>query len=117
MSTASQVRNAYRRLLKVERRRFAGDIPVLTAAQKQTRSEFENNRTQTDEKKIQKLLKHAANVEEVIRRYVVQAPRSESKENTYDIRFTSEHALRDRHPIIVKSSLQKNKPGADESKD
>ncbi|KAJ1642432.1 Complex III assembly factor lyrm7 [Coemansia erecta] len=113
MSTASQVRNAYRRLLKVERRRFAGDLPVQAAAQKQTRSEFESNRTQTDEKKIQKLLKHAKNVEEVIRRYVVQAPRSETKENTYDIKFTSEHALRDRHPIIVKSSLQKNKSSSE----
>ncbi|KAJ1877676.1 hypothetical protein H4R99_005872 [Coemansia sp. RSA 1722] len=113
MTTVNHVKNAYRRLLKVERRRFANDPQVLAAAQKQTRSEFDNNRTQTDEKKIQKLLKHAANVEEVIRRYVVQAPRSKVQANTYNIKFTSEHALRDRHPIIIKSSLQKIKDGAE----
>ncbi|KAJ2798020.1 hypothetical protein H4S07_005800, partial [Coemansia furcata] len=79
----------------------------------QTRAEFEANRSLTDEKKIKKSLKHAVNVEDVIRRYVVQAPRSEEKDNTYSIKFTSEHALRDGHPILIKSSLQKNKPAED----
>ncbi|KAJ1933629.1 hypothetical protein GGF37_006660 [Kickxella alabastrina] len=109
MSASNQARIAYRRLLKIERRRFSGDLPVMMAAVKQTRTEFENNRSETDEKKIKKLLKHAAGVEEVIRGYVVQAPRNEEKDNTYNIKFTSEHALRDGHPIIIKSSLQKDK--------
>ncbi|KAI7824547.1 hypothetical protein BX661DRAFT_185513 [Kickxella alabastrina] len=87
MSASNQARIAYRRLLKIERRRFSGDLPVMMAA----------------------LLKHAAGVEEVIRGYVVQAPRNEEKDNTYNIKFTSEHALRDGHPIIIKSSLQKDK--------
>ncbi|KAJ1834118.1 hypothetical protein LPJ73_007840, partial [Coemansia sp. RSA 2703] len=107
--SATQARIAYRRLLKVEKVRFANDPTVLHAAQQQTRKEFEKGATQTDEKKIAKLLKHAANVEQVIRRYVVQAPLSPSKPNTYNVKFTSDHALRDAHPIVIKSSLQNNK--------
>ncbi|KAI9505991.1 hypothetical protein GGI25_001397 [Coemansia spiralis] len=107
MSSSNRARIAYRRLLKIQRKRFAGDPPVITAAQAQTRKEFENNKAVTDEKKIQKLLKHAENVELVIRKYVVQAPRDLEKQNTYNVKFTSEHALRDRHPILIKSSLQK----------
>ncbi|KAJ2062972.1 Complex III assembly factor lyrm7 [Coemansia sp. S146] len=110
---ANEVRIAYRRLLKVQQRRFAGDPVVLESAHKQTRAEFEANRSLTDEKKIKKSLKHAINVEEVIRRYVVQAPRNDEKDNTYNIKFTQEHALRDGHPILIKSSLQKNKPADD----
>ncbi|KAJ1817531.1 hypothetical protein LPJ60_004791 [Coemansia sp. RSA 2675] len=87
----------------------SSDPVVIESAHKQTRAEFEANRSLTDEKKIKKSLKHAVNVEDVIRRYVVQAPRSEEKDNTYSIKFTSEHALRDRHPILIKSSLQKSK--------
>ncbi|KAJ2395417.1 hypothetical protein GGI23_004311, partial [Coemansia sp. RSA 2559] len=82
------------------------DVQVVSAAAKKTRDEFESNRSVVDEKKIKKLLKHAADVELVIRSYVVQAPRSTEKDNTYNIRFTSDHALRDRHPILIKSSLQ-----------
>ncbi|KAJ2657697.1 hypothetical protein IWW48_004378 [Coemansia sp. RSA 1200] len=114
--SSSQARIAYRRLLKIQRKRFAGDVPIITAAHKKTREEFENNRAVTDEKKVKKLLKHAADVELVIRSYVVQAPRNTEKENTYNIKFTSEHALRDRHPIIIKSSLQKSKNSEEESK-
>ncbi|KAI8322837.1 hypothetical protein GQ54DRAFT_316921 [Martensiomyces pterosporus] len=105
---ANEVRIAYRRLLKIQRRRFAGDEAVINAAHKQTRSEFEANRSLADEKKIKKSLKHAANVEEVIRRYVVQGTRNEQKDSTYNIAFTSEHALRDAHPIIIKSTLKKD---------
>ncbi|KAJ2723038.1 hypothetical protein GGI07_002932 [Coemansia sp. Benny D115] len=112
-ATAAQARIAYRRLLKIERKRFAGDPTVIIAAAKQTRQEFENNRAQTDEKKIKKLLKHASNVETVIKSYVVQGTRSEEKENTYQIKFTSEHALRDPVPIVI-SSLKKNKESKDE---
>ncbi|KAJ2535964.1 hypothetical protein EV175_006856, partial [Coemansia sp. RSA 1933] len=85
------------------------DNVVLLAANKKTRDEFEGNRSVTDEKKIGKLLKHAADVELVIRSYVVQAPRNTQKDNTYNVGFTSDHALRDRHPIIIKSSLQNKK--------
>ncbi|KAJ2012521.1 hypothetical protein GGI14_005783 [Coemansia sp. S680] len=89
------------------------DPMVLESAHKQTRAEFEANRSLTDEKKIKKSLKHAINVEEVIRRYVVQAPRNDEKDNTYNIKFTQDHALRDGHPILIKSSLQKSKPAED----
>ncbi|KAJ2336172.1 hypothetical protein GGI00_000982 [Coemansia sp. RSA 2681] len=91
-----------------------GDPTVIESAHRQTRTEFEANRSLTDEKKIKKSIKHAVNVEDVIRRYVVQAPRSEEKDNTYRIKFTPEHALRDGHPILIKSSLQKkSKPAED----
>ncbi|KAJ2313776.1 Complex III assembly factor lyrm7 [Coemansia sp. RSA 2702] len=108
--SAKQVRIAFRRLLKVQRRRFEGDQSIVAAARDQTRKEFEANRDLSDPKLIAKRLKHARDVEEVIRRYVVQAPRSTEKDNTYQIKFTSEHALRDRHPILIKSSLQDKKP-------
>ncbi|KAJ1769966.1 Complex III assembly factor lyrm7 [Coemansia sp. RSA 1813] len=114
--SASQVRTAYRQLLKVQHKRFAGDAPVVLAAKEKTREEFESNRAVTDGKKIKKLLKHAADVELVIRSYVVQAPRNTDKNNTYNIKFTSEHALRDRHPIIIKSSLQGKDSKNEESK-
>ncbi|KAJ2498835.1 hypothetical protein GGH96_003982 [Coemansia sp. RSA 1972] len=107
--SAKEVRTVFRQLLKAQRRRFAGDERIVAAARVQTRKEFEANRSLEDPKIIAKRLKHARNVEEVIRRYVVQAPRSTEKENTYQVKFTSEHALRDRHPIIIKSSLQKDK--------
>ncbi|KAJ2002234.1 hypothetical protein H4R26_003715 [Coemansia thaxteri] len=110
---ASEVRVAYRRLLKIQQRRFAGDPAVIEAAHKQTRTEFEANRSLADEKKIHKSLKHARNVEQVIRSYVVQAPRSEENENTYKIKFTPEHALRNGHPILIKSSLQKDSQKTD----
>ncbi|KAJ1719957.1 lariat debranching enzyme [Coemansia erecta] len=112
--SATQARIAYRRLLKAEQLRFANDPTVLQAARQQTRTEFEANREQTDAKKITKLLKHARGVEEVIRRYVVQAPRNEIKPDTYNVRFTSDHALRDAHPIIIKSFLQQPKKDKDE---
>ncbi|KAJ1729806.1 hypothetical protein LPJ61_003348 [Coemansia biformis] len=111
--SAKDVRLAFRRLLKVQRRRFQGDDAVIAAARVQTRKEFEAGRGLEKQKDIEKRLKHARAVEEVIRRYVVQAPRSTERENTYNIKFTSEHALRDRHPILVKSSL-KDKPLKDE---
>ncbi|KAJ1939845.1 hypothetical protein EC988_007201, partial [Linderina pennispora] len=82
------------------------DLPVMLAAHRQTRTEFEANRSLTDEKKIKKCLKHGTQVEEVIRRYVVQGNKVEDKDNTYSIAFTSEHALRDAHPILIKSTLQ-----------
>ncbi|KAJ2889712.1 hypothetical protein GGI21_006459, partial [Coemansia aciculifera] len=90
------------------------DPVIIESAHRQTRAEFEANRSLTDEKKIKKCIKHAVNVEDVIRRYVVQAPRSEEKDGSYRIKFTQEHALRDGHPILIKSSLQKNKDPAAE---
>ncbi|KAJ2764402.1 hypothetical protein IWQ56_000916 [Coemansia nantahalensis] len=104
--SASEVRIAFRRLLQVQRRRFKGDEAVIAAARDQTRKEFDACRHLEQPKDIAKRLKHARNVEEVIRRYVVQAPRSTERDNTYKITFTPEHALRDRHPILIKSSLQ-----------
>ncbi|KAJ1960117.1 hypothetical protein GGI12_003974 [Dipsacomyces acuminosporus] len=88
------------------------DIEIISAAHRQTRSEFEANRSLSDEKKIKKSLKHAANVEEVIRKYVVQGLKNEEKTSTYNIAFTPEHALRDAHPIIIKSTLAKNTPAS-----
>ncbi|PIA16484.1 hypothetical protein COEREDRAFT_8280 [Coemansia reversa NRRL 1564] len=112
--SANNVRIAFRRLLKIQQRRFEGDNHTIAAARDQTRKEFEANRLLDNQKDIEKRLKHARDVEEVIRRYVVQAPRSTDKDNTYNIRFTTEHALRDRHPIIIKSSLQKNREPKDD---
>ncbi|KAJ2081576.1 hypothetical protein H4R24_002252 [Coemansia sp. RSA 988] len=107
--SASNARIAFRRLLKIQKRRFEGDNHTIDAARDQTRKEFEASRLLENQKDIDKRLKHARDVEEVIRRYVVQAPRSTEKDNTYNIKFTTEHALRDRHPIIIKSSLQKDR--------
>ncbi|KAJ2785057.1 hypothetical protein H4R18_000765 [Coemansia javaensis] len=111
--SAREVRTAFRRLLKTQRLRFAEDNTMIAAAREQTRREFEQNRGLESARDIEKKLKHARNVEEVIRRYVVQAPRSDEREDTYKIKFTPEHALRDRHPILIKSSL-KDKPLKDE---
>ncbi|KNE63244.1 hypothetical protein AMAG_08391 [Allomyces macrogynus ATCC 38327] len=69
---------AYRRLLRAERKAFAGDLTTLTAAQLETRKQFLAAASVTAESERAELLQKAHDVAVYLERNIVQAVKSDN---------------------------------------
>lgn len=81
----------------------AGDYPVLLAARKEIRNNFEESKTLTPEEQESKV-HHAKEVAKVLRMNVVQGKRDESKPDTYDLRIHKDIELGDNDTITKQKS-------------
>jgi hypothetical protein len=68
-----KVLSTYKRLLTAQRDVFGGDIPLRKAAQFKTKTEFTQNKLETDHEKINSLIKYAEDVESFLRTGLLQA--------------------------------------------
>lgn len=82
-----------------------GDLPVLLAARKEIRSNFEASRDLTPEEKETKI-QHANEVAKVLRMNVVQGKLDEKKSDTYDLRIHKDIELGDNESINQKKQQQ-----------
>lgn len=73
MALRGEALRAYRKLLRACRETFANDVPALSAALKEARHRFEQERHNEDETKIKELLGNAEEATNFLRTNIVQA--------------------------------------------
>eukprot|EP01134_Creolimax_fragrantissima_P005873 CFRG5873T1 len=82
------VASSYRRILRTASSTFSGDSQLLDAFRAQIRAKFDENRTETDLKKINKLLKNSVDLEKMLRTNLVQGRHTDR--DTIDVRITED---------------------------
>ncbi len=88
MTTRATVLAVYKRLLRQTQQTFKGDRRVEVAFV-EIRKKFEQNRGETEERKIQKMIKIAMDAENILKRNVVQATRKGDSDTFGKTRFVS----------------------------
>ena len=78
--TISSSLQAYRALLRASRIAFQGDVRTTTLSLKQIRSEFEKNRFEKDETKLQKLVSDANEAAQFLMLSVLQGVKEEGQD-------------------------------------
>ncbi|KAF3340658.1 mitochondrial zinc maintenance protein 1 [Carex littledalei] len=81
---------AYRALLRVTRRTFAGDKLMLSESKNEIRRQFEENRQVTAEAEVRQLLDQAKEASHFIQHMIVQAKRSPS--GSFVVKPEKEHS-------------------------
>ncbi|KAI9904464.1 hypothetical protein N3K66_000993 [Trichothecium roseum] len=84
---------AYRHILRASRIAFAGDAPVLLAAQNQIRNEFRQKAALEDASGIQEAVRHAEGVAQFLRENLVQGKKMDGDDAMYKLRI-HEHTER-----------------------
>ncbi|KAF2198940.1 mitochondrial zinc maintenance protein 1, mitochondrial [Delitschia confertaspora ATCC 74209] len=93
---------AYRHLLRSARIAFQGDLPTLSAARSQVRSQFESNRSlESGSEELSKQISHAEEVAKFLRENVVQGTPVEEDPGRYKLRI-HEHTERGDNEDIKK---------------
>ncbi|KAH8294312.1 hypothetical protein KR054_010739 [Drosophila jambulina] len=83
-----QVLSAFKKLHRTRQYVFEGDVQALTAGRAKINESFLQNRNETNEDEIQKMIKLAQDVDHELRTNVIQAKKKE--EGVYELRITPE---------------------------
>ncbi|EDW84394.1 uncharacterized protein Dwil_GK14109 [Drosophila willistoni] len=83
-----QVLNAFKRLHRTRQHVFDGDIQALTAGRLKINESFRQNRDETKEDEIKKMIQLADDVSHELRTTVIQATKRE--DNVYELRISDE---------------------------
>ncbi|KAH8243469.1 hypothetical protein KR032_007618 [Drosophila birchii] len=83
-----QVLSAFKKLHRTRQYVFDGDVQALTAGRTKINESFLQNRNETNEDEIQKMIKLAQDVDYELRTNVIQA--KEKEEGVYELRITPE---------------------------
>ncbi|KAI9136978.1 mitochondrial complex I protein Fmp36 [Paraphysoderma sedebokerense] len=108
-SLRPQALSMYRRLLKIQRTTFQGDIPVIRAARDETRKRFSEVKNETDPAKIEKNLKIAQQVANILERNIVQGVKKSENDQLYRLNLSPRHEINDNDTI--KLAGKKGKKG------
>ncbi|ORZ30186.1 hypothetical protein BCR44DRAFT_1443365 [Catenaria anguillulae PL171] len=89
---------AYKRLLRVQQNTFAGDMRTLLAARDETRKQFREASTVTDESQVNELLQKANDIATYLERNIVQAV--QKAPDTYELQYDpNRHELNDNKEV------------------
>ncbi|KAH8337620.1 hypothetical protein KR074_000847, partial [Drosophila pseudoananassae] len=83
-----QVLSAFKKLHRTRQYVFQGDVKALTAGRLKINESFLQNRGETNEDEIQKMIKLAQDVDHELRTNVIQAERK--ADDVYELRITPE---------------------------
>ncbi|KAH8268721.1 hypothetical protein KR026_012504, partial [Drosophila bipectinata] len=83
-----QVLSAFKKLHRTRQYVFQGDVKALTAGRHKINESFLQNRGETNEDEIQKMIKLAQDVDHELRTNVIQAEKK--ADNVYELRITPE---------------------------
>ncbi|XP_070549572.1 complex III assembly factor LYRM7-like [Ptychodera flava] len=103
----SKVLACFRSLHRTARNVFRGDQEALAVCRARINNEFQKHRHETDETKIQELLKLGAQVELVLKKTVVQAELNEK--GNYKLNITKDTVLMDNITPAMKAAMEKRK--------
>ncbi|RXG53693.1 Complex III assembly factor LYRM7 [Armadillidium vulgare] len=79
----NQVLTSFKKLHQTRKTVFKGDTYALDVARRQINDEYSRNKNLTKEETINALVKHANDVEEVLRTTIIQAVRTEGGNYQY----------------------------------
>lgn len=96
---------AYRNIMRAAKIAFQGDLPILSAAQVQIRSEFRQKASlDPSDESIPAAIAHAEEVAKVLRENIVQGKQMEEKDNTYKLRIHKDTERGDNESIKMAGS-------------
>ncbi|XP_020814621.1 complex III assembly factor LYRM7 [Drosophila serrata] len=107
-----QVLSAFKRLHRTRQYVFEGDVQALTAGRAKINESFLQNRNETNEDEIQKMIKLAQDVDHELRTNVIQAKKKE--EGVYELRITPETTRLDNVVFNPDAVIEKPRRGRGE---
>ncbi|KAH8417128.1 hypothetical protein KR222_003963 [Zaprionus bogoriensis] len=87
-SLKRQVLSAFKKLHRTRQYVFHGDTRALVAGRLKINESFQQNRNESDEEEIQKMIKLAIDVDHELRTNIIQAKKRE--DDVYELRITPE---------------------------
>ncbi|KAH8375130.1 hypothetical protein KR200_006381, partial [Drosophila serrata] len=106
------VLSAFKRLHRTRQYVFEGDVQALTAGRAKINESFLQNRNETNEDEIQKMIKLAQDVDHELRTNVIQAKKKE--EGVYELRITPETTRLDNVVFNPDAVIEKPRRGRGE---